>query len=206
MFLALDSVALVGFLALLRARANHRPIVEAGALADALRATVCSSVALCILAASLAGMPPFAGFWARIANFAIDAVHQRSGRERLLATSERGLCRRGTRDRGRINPARRSSGTSSKKMLLDDFGRTVDQVVQQPIEKSPRSRSETTAIFVGILAAWLVIAGGILPKPGKFHAAALGTSEERAFQPVFCEFGKPARRCRSERDGGRPAR
>ena len=65
---AVDSVALVGFLALLASRERTgRPIIEVSQLADAVGDYGARDIALCILAASLAGMPPFAGFWARIA-------------------------------------------------------------------------------------------------------------------------------------------
>jgi hypothetical protein len=74
-------------------------------------------------------------------------------------------------------------------MLLDDLDAPRIEVVQ-PNQKAPRSRSETTAIVIGMLAALAVIAGGIFPKP-VFRATAFGTTEERAFSQSSGDLANP---------------
>jgi formate hydrogenlyase subunit 3/multisubunit Na+/H+ antiporter MnhD subunit len=187
---ALDSIALVGFMALLASRERaDQPIVDVGPLADDLRDYGVRGLALCILAASLAGMPPFAGFWARIAilqstlSISVPAAngflpHQNvdyvvvslaiAGGLILLAPIVLALV---------------------KKMVLDDVDVPRVEVIQ-PDQKVPSSRRETTATVIGMLAALAVIAGGIFPKP-VFYAAALGTSEERAFSQSSADLANP---------------
>lgn len=175
-------------------------------LAEAIRDYGVRGVALCILAASLAGMPPFAGFWVRriailqsTLSISIPAAngflpHQNVDYVVVALAIAGGLIL--------LAPV---VLTLVKKMLLDDLDAPRIEVVQ-PDQKLPRSRSETTAIVIGMLAALAVIAGGIFPKP-VFHAAALGTAVERAFSQSSVDLaiplsGEEARRGRraSERD------
>jgi NADH-quinone oxidoreductase subunit N len=187
---AIDSVALVGFLALLASRERtDRPIVEVNPLADALRDYGVRGVAVCILAASLAGMPPFAGFWARIAilqstlSISVPAAngflpHQNVDYVVVALAIAGGLIL--------LAPVVLAL---VKKMLLDDLDAPRIEVVQ-PDQKVPRSRSETSAVVIGILAALAVIAGGIFPKP-VFRATAFGTTEERAISQSSGDLANP---------------
>ena len=103
-------------------------------------------------------MPPFAGFWARIAilqstlSISVPAAngflpHQNVDYVVVALAIAGGLIL--------LAPV---VLTLVKKTLLDDLDAPRIEVVQ-PHQKVPRSRSETTAIVIGMLAALAVIAG-----------------------------------------------
>jgi NADH:ubiquinone oxidoreductase subunit 2 (subunit N) len=188
---AVDSVALVGFMALVASRERgNRPIVEVDQLADAVRDYGVRGIALCILVASLAGMPPFAGFWARIAvlqstlSITVPAAngflpHQNVDYVVVALAMAGGLIL--------FAPIVLAL---AKKMLLDDLDAPRIEVIE--LDRNARhSRSETTAVIIGLLAALTLIAGGFFPKP-VFRATALGTTEERAFRQSPADLAGPS--------------
>ena len=96
---AIDAIALVGLLVLVASRRQaDQPCDELPQVAAAIRQDKFAAFAFCVLLLSLAGVPPFAGFWPRSRHSAHDRFDQLPGRTRLLAASEREL--RAGRDGG----------------------------------------------------------------------------------------------------------
>jgi NADH-quinone oxidoreductase subunit N len=175
-----DSLALIGFLALVSSREPaERPIVEVNQLSDAMRGYGLRAVALCVLAASLAGLPPFAGFWARLAilrstlSISVPASngflpHQNVDYVVVALAIGGGLILLAPIVLGLV-----------KQMLLDDSDAPRVEILHSA-QTASRSRRETTAVVVGMLAALAIVVGGAFPERMS-RAAARGTSDERAF-------------------------
>ncbi len=176
---ALDSLALVGLLALVASRERTgRPLDEAEQVVDAVRGDRVTAAALCVLVASLAGVPPFAGFWPRVAilqstlSISVPAEngflpHQNVDYVVVAIAAAGGLILMAAIALGLV-----------KKVLLDDMDAPRVEVLQD--DRSARGNaSERAAVAVGLLAALAVVVLGIFPRSAT-RAAARGVTGRAA--------------------------
>jgi NADH-quinone oxidoreductase subunit N len=177
---AIDSLTLVGLLALLASRErSDRPMDEAAQVVNAVRGDRVTAAALCVLAASLAGVPPFAGFWPRVAilrstlSITFPAAngflpHQNVAYVVVAIAAAGGLVLITAVSLGLV-----------KKVLLDDVPRVE---VLRDDRNVPARASDRAAVTVGLLAALAVAVLGIFPGPAT-RAAAWGAADDHAINP-----------------------
>jgi NADH:ubiquinone oxidoreductase subunit 2 (subunit N) len=202
---ALDALALVGLLALIGLRERtDRPLDEVEQLVDAVRGDRVRAGALCVLAASLAGLPPFAGFWPRLAilrsmlSISVPAEngflpHQNVDYVVVAIAAAGGLIVLAAVVLGLV-----------KKVLLDDLDAPRVEILRG--DRSSRANaSEKGVLAVGQLAALAVVLLGIFPGPAT-RAAARGTADEYAVNAASADQGAslPAGRKAVRRRGQAP--
>jgi NADH:ubiquinone oxidoreductase subunit 2 (subunit N) len=174
---AIDSLALVGFLALVASRRrSDRPIDELQQVAEAVRDNKATAVAACVLLLSLAGVPPLAGYWPRIAilrsilsisfppehgflphqnvNYALVAMVIGVGLILLTAVSL-----------GFV-----------KKVLLDEVETAHVEVVAERVV--PVSTFQKSAAAIGFFAALAIVVLGFFPGPATRMVARSAADEE----------------------------
>jgi NADH:ubiquinone oxidoreductase subunit 2 (subunit N) len=175
---ALDSLALIGLLALFGSRERSgRPLDDVAQVADAIRGDGLTAAAVCVLVAALAGVPPFAGFWPRIdilrsllsISFPAEngfLPHQNIGYVVVAMAAAAGLILVAAVTLGFV-----------KQVLLDDLD--VPRVVVLRDGGSARANvPEKAAVAVGLLAALAVIVFGLIPRPVA-HIAARAALQDR---------------------------
>lgn len=175
---AIDSLALVGLLALVASRwRSNRPMDDVEQVAAALRGNKLIAAAVSILTASLAGVPPFAGFWPRVAilqstlSISVPAEngflpHQNVDYVIVVLAAGGGL----------ILLAVVSFGFF-KRVLLDDWV-TPHVEILQPGRSASAAASTRLAVAVGLLASLTIVALGIVSRPA-VRLAARETADER---------------------------
>jgi len=202
---AIDAIALVGLLVLVASRRQaDQPSDELPQVAVAIRQDKFAAFAFCVLLLSLAGVPPFAGFWPRVAILrTIVSIsfppehgflpHQNVNYVLVAMAAGAGL----------ILLTGVSLGFVTK-ILLDDSETPHIEVLAEEITTARRRRQGAAAI--GLFAALSVVVLGLFPGPAT-RAVARGaadeqviaqTSADRGHSPSARKFG--ARRSRSVDD------
>ncbi len=180
---AFDSLAIVGLLALVASRRqSDRRLDEIEQVADVVRGDTLTVAALCVLTASLAGIPPFAGFWSRVAilrsvlSISVPAEHGFLPHQNVdyvvVAIAAAG---------GLILLAVVTLGFV-KRVLFDDLDTSRVEVLSD--DRRPRLKFLERAPFaIGLLAALAIVVLGISPGPATRIVAAV-TADEHATSQV----------------------
>jgi NADH-quinone oxidoreductase subunit N len=183
---ALDSLALIGLLAFLGSRErSDRPLDDVTQVAAAVRGNGVAAAAVCVLVAGLAGVPPFAGFWPRVAilramlSISVPAEngflpHQNVDYVVVAIAAAAGL----------ILVAAVAAGLV-KRVLLEDLD-APRVVVLREDRRGPANLRERGAVAVGLLAALAVVFFGIFPGPVT-RVAARATANESAIAQASAE-------------------
>ena len=180
---ALDAVAIIGLVALVSlSQRIGRPLDDVAALARAVKAGGLLEAAACILAAGLAGLPPFAGFWPRV-----DILRS------LLSISE--PARHGFlphQNVGYVLVAMAAGGALVvmavvglmvvKRILFDGWEQSQVVVLQEDALGSQGDAWQKTAVLVGCLAAAAVVILGLCPAPASRLAARATVGEQSIAQ------------------------
>jgi NADH:ubiquinone oxidoreductase subunit 2 (subunit N) len=180
---AFDSLAIVGLLAIVASRGqSNRSLDEIDQVADAVRSNSLTAAALCVLATSLAGIPPFAGFWSRLAilrsvlSISVPAEHGFLPHQNVdyvvVAIAAAG---------GLILLAVVTLGFV-KKVLFDDLDTSRVEILTN--DRQVRMHTfEKTGVAIGMLAALAIVVLGISPGPIT-RIAARETADEHAISQV----------------------
>lgn len=199
---AVDSFALVGFVALVASRRrSDRPIDELQQVAEAVRDNKATAFTACVLLLSLAGVPPLAGYWPRVAilrtilsisfppehgflphqnvNYVLVAMAVGAGLILLTAVSLAFV----------------------KKMLLDEVETAHVAVLATGIDSA--SGRQKRAAALGLCAALATVVLGLFPDPAT-RMIARGTADEEVIRQTSADRahlstpGKPSRRHRGD--------
>jgi NADH:ubiquinone oxidoreductase subunit 2 (subunit N) len=174
---AVDAVALIGFLALIGSRqSSGESLDEFQQVTEAIRDHKATAVAVCVLLLSLAGVPPFAGFWPRVAilrsilsiSFPAEhgfLPHQNVNYVLVAMVAAAGLILLTT-----------VSLTFVKRILLDDVETSHVEVL--PDRAATASTRQRRAVAIGLLSALVVVVLGIFPSAAA-RSIARGTADEQ---------------------------
>jgi formate hydrogenlyase subunit 3/multisubunit Na+/H+ antiporter MnhD subunit len=185
---AFDSLALVGLLALVASRRqSDRRLDEIEQVADVVRGDALTVAALCVLSASLAGIPPFAGFWSRVAilrsvlSISVPAEHgflphQNVDYVVVAIAAVGGLILLAVVTLGFV-----------KRVLFDDLDTSRVEVLAD--DRRPRLNFlEKAPVAIGLLAAFAIVVFGISPGPATRIVAAV-TADDHATSQVSAGGG-----------------
>jgi NADH:ubiquinone oxidoreductase subunit 2 (subunit N) len=199
---ALDSLALIGLLALFGSRERFgRPVEDMTEFADAIRGDGLTAAAVCVLVAALAGVPPFAGFWPRVdilrsllsISFPAEngfLPHQNIGYVIVAMAAAVGL----------IVVAAVTLGFV-KRVLLDDLD--VPRVVVLRDGGSAGAKvPKRAALAIGVLAATAVIILGLIPRPAALLAARAAVQDRAIAQASTDRAGALPTASGAAADGG----
>ncbi len=184
---AIDALALLGLLVIIASRRQlNQSSDELPHVADAIRHDKLAAIALCVLLLSLAGVPPFAGFWPRVAilrtilsvSFPAEhgfLPHQNVNYVLVAIAAGAGLILLTGISLGFV-----------KKILLDDPETAQIEVLAEGTKLA--SRRQQRAAAIGLLAALSVVVLGLFPSPA-MRAVARGAADEQVIAQTSADRG-----------------
>ena len=187
---AIDALALVGLLVIVASRRQlNQSSDEIPHVADAIRHDKLGAIAFCVLLLSLAGVPPFAGFWPRVTilrtilSVSLPAEHgflPHQNVNYVLVAIAAGA--------GLILLTGISLGFV-KKILLDDP--ETAQIEVLPGGAAQASKRQQRAAAIGLFAALSVVVLGLFPGPAT-RAVARGAADEQVITQTSADRGRSA--------------
>jgi NADH-quinone oxidoreductase subunit N len=187
---AVDSLALVGFLALVTSRQRSRQhIDEFQQVTEAVRDNKATAITACVLLLSLAGVPPFAGYWPRVAilrsilsiSFPAERgflPHQNVNYVVVAMVAGAGLILLTT-----------VSLAFVKKILLDEIEISHVEVLLERVGSASTRRKRAAAI--GQIAALAVVVLGLFPGPAA-RTVARGAADEQVIRQTSADRAHPS--------------
>ena len=184
---AVDAIALVGLLVLVASRRQaDQPSDELPQVGEAIRHDKLAAFAFCVLLLSLAGVPPFAGFWPRVAILrTIVSIsfppehgflpHQNVNYVLVAMAAAAGL----------ILLTGVSLGFVAK-ILLDDSETPHIEVLAEEVATGRKRRRKAAAI--GLFAALSTVVMGLFPGPAT-RAVARGAADEQVIAQTSADRG-----------------
>jgi NADH-quinone oxidoreductase subunit N len=187
---AFDSLAIIGLLALVASRRHFdRRLDEIEQVADVVRGDALMAAALCVLAASLVGIPPFAGFWSRVAIFRSVLSISVPAEHGFLPHQNVDYVVVAIAAAGGLILLAVVTLSLVKRVLFDDLDTSRVEVLAD--DRRPRLNFlERASAAMGMLAALAIVVLGISPGPATRIVASV-TADEHATSQVSAGGGLP---------------